>query len=172
MPHDKFRPEIICRDDSFCVHLPEWNISGEGRTLEEAYRHFEAQKNAMQERAKKFALAEFSPEPYPPIKRKRVLQELGLFFAKTVTLVFAVVFTLILLLPHIGAAVRNQIAPRAVGTLNHWALDFPKKINARLDRVTPEEQRQMMDQWERLLKRTAPIRTLFLNPHEEGRKAK
>ncbi len=158
MSQRSFNPEILRKDGAFCVFLPEWNLGAEAATLEEAYRKFEEQRLAMETRAQKFGLSDVSPEPYPAARRRGLLEELGVFFLKTATLTFAVIFVGILLLPHIGAAVRNQVAPTAMGKLNQWALDFPAKLNARLDRVTPEEQQQMLEQWGKLLRRSAAAR--------------
>lgn len=161
MDNSEFRPEIIHREGMYCVYLPEWNLSADGKTLDEAYQKFEVQRKSIQERAKKFGLAEFPPEPFPKIRSLNLYQELGLFFAKVATFTFAVLFVLILLLPHIGAAVKNQLAPTAIGKLNHWALDFPTKLNARLDRVTPEEKEKMIEQWKKLINRTTAVKNIM-----------
>ncbi len=161
MAQNNFHPLIIQKDDSFCIFLPEWNIAGEGKTLEDAFRQFEMQKQSLQMRSAKYQLATISTEPYPALKRGKILQDLTLFFMKTVMATFAVILIGILLLPHIGAAVRNQIFPTSEGILNRWAIDFPTKLNNRLNRITPEEEEKMREQWSKLLKRTAPMRELL-----------
>ena len=158
--HD-FHPVIINKNNMFCVYLPEWNLSGEGKTLEQAYQEFEGQKKAFLSRSEKYSLATISPEPYPTLKRAKLYHELVLFFIKVATAAFAIIFVGILLLPHIGAAVRNQILPSLDNPLNRIVIDLPTKINERLDRITPEEKEKIKEQWEKLFKRTAPVREMI-----------
>lgn len=162
-----FHPMILRRDDSFCVYLPEWNVSGEGASLAEAFQQYELNKKAVELRAAKYGLATIVPEPYPALKRAVILQDLGLFFLKVATSTFAVVLVVVLLLPNIGAAFRHQVrelVPAEFKEYKYWAIQLPTQMNARLDRLKPEEEKQMNDEWNRLLGRTAPILSPLVCP--------
>lgn len=155
-----FNPIIIRKNDGFCVYLPEWKIGGEGASLEEAYLQFEANKKTVELRAEKFGLANLTPDPYPTLKNKSFYHELALSFVKSAIGVFATVLVIILLLPNIGAAVGYQIKniiPSELRDPKFWAIQFPSQVNAKLDRLTPEEEEQMRREWNRLLVRTAPM---------------
>lgn len=155
-----FYPIIIRKNDGFCVYLPEWKISGEGASLEDAYLQFEANKKTIELRAEKFGLATLTPDPYPTLKNKSFYQELTLSFVKSAISVFATVLVIILLLPNIGAAIGYQIkniVPSELRNPKFWAIQFPSQVNAKLDRLTPEEEEQMRREWNRLLVRTAPM---------------
>lgn len=155
-----FHPIIVQKENSFCVYLPEWNVSGEGPSLEEAFRQYERNKEAVESCSKKYGLAAVSPDPYPTLKRVAIFQELGLFFVKVATCAFAVILVIVLLLPNIGAAVRNQVntlVPAEFLAYSFWAIEFPSQINERLDRLEPEKQKKMLSEWSKLLERTAII---------------
>lgn len=168
-----FHPMILRRDDGFCVYLPEWNVSGEGVSLEEAFQQYELNKKAVELRAAKYGLATLSLEPYPALKRTAILRDLGMFFLKVATSAFAVILVVILLLPHIGAAFRHQISalvPAEFREYKYWAIQLPTQLNARLDRLKPEEEQKMRDEWNRLLGRTAPILSpLACQPQAKGK---
>jgi len=162
----EFHPIIIRRNGGFCVYLPEWKISGEGGTLEAAYEQFEANKKALELRAEKYGLATLTTDPYPTLKRKTFYQELALSFVKSAISVFATVLVIVLLLPNIGAAVGYQIKniiPAELRDPKFWAIQFPSQVNAKFDRLTPEEEEQMRREWNRLLVRTGPIWRPFVS---------
>lgn len=155
-----FYPIIIRKNDGFCVYLPEWKVSGEGVSLEDAYQQFETNKKTVELRAEKYGLATLTPDPYPMLKKKWFYQELALSFVKSAISVFATVLVIILLLPNIGAAVGYQIKnliPTEFRDPKFWAIQFPSQVNARLDRLAPEEEEKMRNEWNRLLVRTAPM---------------
>ena len=169
--NEKFHPIILQRGDGFCIYLPELNVSGEGKSLDEAYQQYELNKKALESRAAKYGLATLSLEPYPTLQRGAIFRELGLFFLKVATSAFAVVLVVILLLPNIGAAFRNQVTalvPAEFRESKYWAIRLPAQLNARLDRLKPEEEQQMREEWNRLLIRTTPI----LSPLTCGEKSK
>lgn len=154
---EDFHPIIIRRNDGFCVYLPEWRLSGEGSSLEEAYRQFEIDKKAFEARDLKYGLSAVTPEPYPTFKKKALLQELSLSFAKAATGMGAAILVAILLLPNIGAAFRNQakaFLPAEMREPTFWIIQFPAKVNAQLDRLQPAEADQMQREWGRLIERT------------------
>ncbi len=161
MKQNTFHPTVIRGENSFCVYLPEWNVSGEGRTLQEAWAQYEERIQEAQERAGKFGLATSSPESWPTIRNFSVLRDLSLFFTKIATAAFAVVLVGILLLPHITAALKSQINPLPEGTFKRLAIETPAKLNEKFDRLSPEEQQQLIHQWGKLWKRTAPFREIF-----------
>lgn len=155
-----FHPIIVRKDDGFCVYLPEWRISGEGASLEEAFRQYELNKKAVELRSAKFELATVTPEPYPVLRRAAILQDLSLFFVKAAASAFAVILVVVLLLPNIGAAFRHQVRellPSEFRDPRFWAIQLPSKLNARLDQFKPEDEEQMRNEWSRLLERTAPV---------------
>lgn len=160
-----FHPLIIRKDDSFCVYLPEWKVSGLGLSLEEAYRNFEHNFKAVEASASEFGLAALTPEPYPVLRRGVVLQDLTLFFVKVASSAFIVILLVVLLLPNIAAALRHnlkemlpkEVIPVELKDPKYWALQFPAQINARLDRLKPEEEEKMRNEWSKLLGRTIPI---------------
>ena len=112
-----------------------------------------------------FGLPALTPEPYPVLKRAAVLQELKLFFIKTAASAFIVILLVVLLLPNIAAAIRHnlkemlpeKIIPIELMDPKYWALEFPAQMNARLDRLKPEEEDKMRNEWSKLLGRTVPI---------------
>lgn len=155
-----FHPLIIRKDDSFCVYLPEWKISGVGTSLEEAYRQFEQNCKAVEAHAAEFGLSALTPEPYPVLKKGAVLQDLTMFFVKLASSAFIVILVIILLLPNISVAVRHnlkEIITTELRNPRYWALEFPAQVNARLDRLTAEEEEKMRNEWSKLFSRTAPI---------------
>lgn len=160
-----FHPVILRNDSGFCVYLPEWKVSGAGPSLEEAYQQFFYNFKAVEAHAKDFGLAALTPDPYPVLKGRAVFQELTLFFIKVAASAFIVILLVVLLLPNIAAALRHnlkemvpkEIIPIEFKDPKYWALQFPRKINERLDRLTPEEERQIRNEWSKLLGRTAPI---------------
>lgn len=160
-----FHPFIIRKKDSFCVYLPEWRVSGVGGTLEEAYMKFERNMKDVESNAAAFGLSALTPEPYPLLKKRFVLQELALFFVKVASSAFIVILLVVLLLPNIAAALRHnlrEMLPKEIISAElkdprYWAIQFPAQMNARLDRLKPEEEEQMRSEWNRLLGRTVPI---------------
>ena len=155
-----FYPFIIRKGERFCVYLPEWGLSGEGDSLEEAYRQFELNKMAFEERAAKFGLATVSPDPYPVLRKGDVLRELTLFFMKTATAVIAVILVVVLLLPNVSAAFRHQVTTLVSTELKDprfWAIQLPSRINERLDRLDHEEEEKMLSEWNKLILRTTPL---------------
>lgn len=160
-----FHPLIIRGENNFCVYLPEWKVSGVGVSLQDAYTQFEKNFKAVQENAADFGLAALTPEPYPMLRKGVVLQELTLFFVKVATSAFIVILLVVLLLPNIAAALRHNIKemfPKEIIAAElkdprYWAVKFPAQMNARLDRLKPEEEEQMRNEWNRLLGRTVPI---------------
>ena len=160
-----FHPLIIRKADSFCVYLPEWRVSGVGPSLEEAYQQFEQNCQAIEQTAEEFGLATLTPEPYPLVKRRAILQDLALFYVKVASSAFIVILLVVLLLPNIAAAVRHnlkamlpkEIIPVELKDPKYWAHQFPAQMNERLDRLTPEEEEKMRNEWNKLLSRTIPI---------------
>ena len=156
----EFHPLIIRKDGSFCVYLPEWKVSGVGPTLEEAYRKFEQNFEAVEAHAAEFGLSALTPEPYPVLKRVAILQELKLFFIKVASAAFTVILLVVLLLPNITSALRHnlkEIIPVELQDPKYWALQFPAQMNAGLDKLKPEEEEKMRNDWNRLLGRTLSI---------------
>ena len=161
----EFHPLIIRKDGSFCVYLPEWKVSGVGPTLEEAYRKFEQKFEDVEAHAAEFGLPALTPEPYPVLKRAAVFQELKLFFIKVTSAAFTVIFLVIILLPNITSALRHnlkemlpkEIIPVELLDPKYWALRFPAQMNAGLDKLEPEEEEKMRNDWNRLLGRTLSI---------------
>jgi hypothetical protein len=155
----EINPIIIRRDSGFCVHLPKWNVSGEGRTVEEAYSQFEANRLAFEQRKEIFGLVPATAPSYA-LRHKSVLwQELALFFTKTAVASAAVLVVVILLLPNIGAAARHQITAMIPATMKDplfWMVQFPAKVNGRLDRMAPSDAEQMNKQWTKLIERSTP----------------
>ncbi len=157
---DDFHPLVIRKEDRFCVYLPEWRISGEGDTLEDAYCQFEINLDAFEEREVKFGLASVTPEPYPALKRRTVIRELALSFGKAAAGAAAVILVAILLLPNIGAAFRNQaksLVPAELRDPGFWAFQLPSRVNSRLDSLQPAEAEQMIREWSKLSERAAPM---------------
>lgn len=155
-----FYPVIIKKEEGFCIYLPEWRISGEGTSLEDAYKQFEANKKAVELRSEKYGLATLATDPYPKISKRSFYHELTLSFAKSAIGAFALVLVIILLLPNIGAAFNHQIKniiPLELRNAKYWAIQFPAKINAQLDRVSPEEEVRIRREWGKLFERTTPI---------------
>lgn len=155
-----FHPQIIHKEDNFCIYLPECSVSGEGATLEEAYRQYEMNMKSLEERTKKYGLATITPDPYPILKKRFVLQELGLFFIKSALSVFAVILVVIVLLPNISAAIRNQVTTFISPELKepkYWVIQLPEHINSQLDRLDREEEEKMLGEWNKLVLRTTPL---------------
>lgn len=160
-----FHPMIIRKKDCFCVYLPEWKVSGAGASLEEAYRQFELNLKTVEAHAAEFGLSALTPEPYPLLRKSAVLQELALFFVKVASSAFIVILLVVLLLPNIAAALRHnlkemlpkEIIPIELKDPKYWAIQFPEQMNARLDRLKPEEEEQMRKEWNKLLGRTVPV---------------
>jgi hypothetical protein len=160
-----FHPVIIRKDDSFCVYLPEWKVSGVGDSLEAAYLQFEQNLKAVEAHAAEFGLSALTPEPYPLLKKRAVLQDLALFFVKAASSAFIVILLVVLLLPNISAALRHnlkemlpkEVIPAELKDPKYWAIQFPAQMNARLDRLKPEEEEKMRNEWNKLLGRTVPI---------------
>ena len=83
--NNKFQPIVVEQDGEFCVYLPELDISGEGRTIESAYEEYRKQLKNIEERQKKFGLANLVTEPYPPKRNRLLFKELGLFWLKALS---------------------------------------------------------------------------------------
>ena len=161
----EFYPLIIHNNNGYCVYLPEWRISGTGISLDEAYRKFEQNFKAIEEHAEMFGLATLTPEPYPQLKKRAILQDLALFYIKVASSALIVILSIVLLLPNISAAVRNslkemlpkEIIPIEMKDPKYWALRFPEEINTKMDKLKPEEEKIMKKEWNKLLNRTLPI---------------
>lgn len=154
-----FHPVIIRRDDGFCVHLAELNISGEGKTVEEAYRAFADNLAVFEQRRKKYGLPTAEPR-YTPMRKPALWRELLVFFTKTAVAAAAVVVVVVLLLPNLGAAVRHQASAMLPATLKdplYWMVQFPTKVNGRLDRMEPADAAQMNKEWSKLIERSTPV---------------
>jgi hypothetical protein len=112
-----------------------------------------------------FGLQVLAPETYPGLKRSAIFQELMLFWIKVGSSALIAVLTVVLLLPNISAALRHnikEIIPKEIFSPElkdprYWAIQFPSQMNARLDRLKPEEEAQMRNEWNKLLGRTVPI---------------
>jgi hypothetical protein len=175
-----FHPLIIRQANGFCVYLPEWRISGTGPSLEDAYRDFEEKMAATERNTAEFGLLALTPEPYPTIKKRAILQELALFWIKVGSTALIAILSVVLLLPNISAALRHnlkEIIPKEIFSPElkdprYWAIQFPAQMNARLDRLKPEEEEQMRNEWNRFLGRTVPIFTPLGCPSETKAKAK
>ncbi len=161
-------PFIIAADGGFCVHLPEWNVSGEGTTVEEAYRNFEINRAAFEQRSQKYGLSSATASSYAIVRKPLFWQELSLFFMKTGVAAAAVIIVVVLLLPNLGAAVRHQVEALVPATLKDplfWAVQLPTKINGRFDRMEPADREQMNREWNKLIDRSAPaLRALKCAP--------
>lgn len=176
----EFHPLIVRQANGFCVYLPEWRVSGAGPSLEEAYRDFEHKMAAAERNTAEFGLLALTPEPYPTIKKRAVLQELVLFWIKVGSTACIAILSVVLLLPNISAALRHnlkEIIPKEIFSPEfkdprYWAIQFPSQMNARLDRLKPEEEEQMRNEWNRLLGRTVPIFNPLGCPSETKAKAK
>jgi len=158
-PANGFHPIIIGRDDGFCVHLAELNVSGEGKTVEEAYRAYTANLVAFEQRRSTYGLATVGPQ-YAPVRKAALWRELSLFFTKTAIAAAAVIIVVVVLLPNIGAAVRHQVSAMVPATLKdplYWMVQFPTKVNGRLDRMAPADAEQMNKEWSKLIDRSTPV---------------
>lgn len=178
---ESFHPMILRNQNGFCVYLPEWKISGVGESLEDAYLQFEQKIKAAKADAAEFGLAALTSEPYPVLTKAAVLQDLMLFFVKVASSSFIVILLVVLLLPNIAAAFRHnikemfpkEIIPAELKDPRYWAVQFPEQMNARLDRLKPEEEAQMRNEWNKLLGRTAPIISpLTCQPQVKARPAR
>ncbi len=175
-----FHPLIVRKADGFCVYLPEWRVSGVGPSLEDAYRDFENKMAAAELNATEFGLQALTPKAYPSLKKSAILQELVLFWIKVGSTAFIAILSIVLLLPNISAALRHnlkEIIPKEIFSPEfkdprYWAIQFPSQMNARLDRLKPEEEAQMRNEWNKLLGRTVPIFSPLGCPSETKAKAK
>ena len=161
---DKFAPIVIRKDDGFCVYLEELNISGDGQTLEEAYRLYEQNKKAYEARTDKFGLDAIKPERFPALKRGALLREMALFSTKAALASFAVILVVVILLPNIGSAVSHQLTSLVNVIVRpefqkprFWAIELPTKLNAQLDRLNPDEEAKMAAEWNKFFTRADPI---------------
>ena len=155
-----FHPVILSQGGRYCVYLAEWNIAGEGDTVDEAYAQFKHKFEAFRLRSAKFDLATVSPDPYPVSPKRGLLIELSLFFAKVLMGALATVVVFVVLLPNIGAAFRNQVTSLVAPEYKDprfWAIQLPSQVNARLDRLDPGEQEKMLNEWNHLFERTTPL---------------
>lgn len=161
---DKFTPLIIRNCNGFCVHLQELNISGEGKTLEDAYQQYENNKKQLEARVSRFGLEAVTVEPFPTIKRGVLLRDLTYFFTKTVLGSFAVILVIIILLPNISNAVSHQITTVLNAVIRpefqnakFWATELPEKLNIQLDRLDSKEEAKMAAEWNKFYNRVNPI---------------
>lgn len=161
---DKLTPIIIRKDDGFCVYLQEWNIGGDGETLEEAYGQYEQNKKSFEARTDKFGLDKINPEPFPSLKRGALLRDLTLYSTKAALASFAVILVVIILLPNIGSAVSHQLTSLLNIVIRpefqkprYWAIELPTKLNAQLDRLNPDEEAKMASEWNKFFMRADPI---------------
>lgn len=155
-----FHPLIYRKGEDFCVYLPEWKVSGVGASLDEAYIQYERNLEMVRDRSAEFGLGDLSPEPNPIFKRREVLHELSLFFLKVASTAFIVILTVVLLLPNISAAFRHNLQAIWSAEMKdpkYWALQVPEKLNAKLDRLSPEEEEKIRNEWGRLTGRILPI---------------
>ena len=158
-PMSGYSPAIIAGANGFCVHLAELNISGEGTTVGEAYRRFTENLAAYEQRSKVYGVAAVG-STYTPMRKLVLWQELSLFFTKTALAATAVIVVAVLLLPNIGAAVRYQASAMVPATLKdplYWMVQFPTKVNRRLDRMEPADAAQMNSEWNKLIDRSTPV---------------
>jgi len=155
-----YQPIIIRNDNSFCIYLSELNIRAVGDSISEAYAQFESKLREEELQAEEFGLNTFKAEPNPSLKRKNLLHELAMFGTKVAVSAFATILVVVLLLPNISAALKHNIReaiPMELRDPRYWALQFPEQINARLDRLKPEEEAQIQKEWGRLIGRTNHI---------------
>ncbi|MDB5534177.1 MAG: hypothetical protein JWO28_2492 [Hyphomicrobiales bacterium] len=163
-PNDGLRgaavhPVIIDGGATICVYLASANISGEGASVEEAYREFQVNYAAFEQRRKAYGLPAAGPGLFAPVRKPVLWQELSLFFTKTAIAAAAVIVVVVLLLPNIGAAVRHQVSAMVPAQLKDpafWMVQFPAKVNGRFDRMEPAEAEQMEKDWAKLLERARP----------------
>jgi hypothetical protein len=158
-PGAAIHPVIIDGGATVCVYLPGANVSGEGVSVDDAYRQFKINYAAFEQRERTHGLAAVRPQPFAPIRKPVLWQELSLFFTKTAIAAAAVIVVVVLLLPNIGAAVRyqvNAIVPAQLKDPAFWMVQFPAKVNGRFDRMEPAEAEQMKKDWIKLLERATP----------------
>ena len=156
----KYQPIIIRNDSGFCVYLPELNIKGVGCSITDAYAQFEGNFDKEKLQSTEFGLSAFKSEPYPSLKRKNLLHDLALFGTKVAVSAFTIILVVVLLLPNISAAIKHNIReaiPMELRDPRYWALQFPEQINSRLDRLQPEEQKEIGAQWGKLVERVKAI---------------
>jgi hypothetical protein len=152
-------PVIIDNGATVCVYLASANVSGEGASVEEAYRQFQFNYAAFEQRRKVYGLPAAGLELFAPIRKPVLWQQLSLFFTKTAIAAAAVIVVVVLLLPNIGAAVRHQVSAMVPAQLKDpafWMVQFPAKVNGRFDRMDPAEAEQMKKDWAKLLERATP----------------
>lgn len=155
-----YQPIIIRNDNGFCIYLSELNIKAVGDSISDAYAQFERKIHEEDLRTEEFGLNTFKAEPYPSLKRKNLLQELAMFGAKVAVSAFTTILVVVLLLPNISAALKHNIRetiPMELRDPRYWALQFPEQINSRLDRLKPEEQKEIGAQWAKLRERVQEI---------------
>ena len=160
---DKFHPLIIRNNDSFCVYLPEWKVSGTGRSLDAAYLQFMNNMKAVANQNETFGLSALTPDPYPTLTKRAVIHDLSLFLVKIAASALILIFLIVILLPNLSASFHHAIKG-VIKDPKYWALDFPAKVNARLDSITPELEEKMIRDWKTLIERIAPIFTSILAP--------
>jgi hypothetical protein len=158
-PGVAIHPMIIDGGATVCVYLPGANVSGEGVSVDEAYRQFKVNYAAFEQRNRTLNLPAVGSQPFAPMRKPVLWQELSLFFTKTAIAAAAVIVVVVLLLPNIGAAVRyqvNAIMPAQLKDPAFWMVQFPAKVNGRFDRMDPAEAEQMKKDWAKLLERATP----------------
>lgn len=162
---DKFHPLIIRNNDSFCVYLPEWKVSGTGRSLDAAYLQFMNNMKAVENQNERFGLSALTPDPYPTLNKRAVIHDLSLFLVKIAASALILIFLIVILLPNLSASLQHTIKG-VVKDPKYWLLDFPSKVNARLDSITPGVEEKMIQDWKTLIERIAPLFTSITVPQD------
>jgi hypothetical protein len=160
----KFNPIIIKNKNGFCIFLPEWKISGAGATLEDAYFEYNQSLKEKEDSFNKFGLATLSAEPYPNLKNADIRRDLILFLSKVALSTIIIIAVFIALLPIMRAALRDALTQSTQALISaesrdprYWALKFPTDINAKLNRMSPEDREKMLKEWNELLTQTSPL---------------
>ena len=155
-----YQPIIIRINSRFCIFLPELNIKAIGNTIEEAYEQYEKKLQEENQLNADLDINALISEPYPTLKHKKLLHELAFFSVKVTISIFSFILVVVLLLPNISAAINHSIReaiPIELRDPRYWALKFPEQINARLERLKPEEQEQIGEQWAKLKERVQSL---------------
>ena len=150
---NKYTPIIIQNEAGFCVYLPGKGISGEGATLDDAYKEYLGNLTDNEKRAERYSLATITQDPYPIIKHRDVVRELITFWLKAVSAFIIVIIVLVLLLPNIRAAAEYQISESA----RFVAFDLPQILITKIDKLKPEEEAKISAEWGQVIKKTSSI---------------
>lgn len=161
---ERFNPLILKKNNSFCVYLPEWKISGVGLTLEDAYNEYSKNLKSTCDHFNKFGLSNLTSEPYPKIKNREIKRELTIFLSKVFLSSIVIVMIAVALMPIMSAALKDALKKTSDGLISaelrdprYWAVKFPSDINEKLDRMSEEERKKMLAEWNELLTRTSPL---------------